>query len=71
MEYLSSDSAGSGEKLEVPWREMMKSPVVHALWFTHFCSAFGFYLLAINLTLFIREALGFSVTEVRADGTRI
>ena len=32
--------------------------------FTHLCSAFGFYLLAINFSLFIREALGFEVINV-------
>ena len=61
--YLSSNTSNKGEKLEVPWLEMLKSPAVHALWFTHLCSAFGFYLLNINLSLFIREALGFSVTQ--------
>ena len=44
---------------------MFRSRAVHVLWFTHLCSAFGFYLLAINLSLFIREALGFKVINVR------
>ena len=66
LEYLTSSLPASQEKLKVPWRQMLGSPAVHALWFTHLCSAFGFYLLAINMTLFIREALGFTVTEVMA-----
>ena len=61
--YLTSNTSTKEEKLEVPWLAMAKSPAVHALWFTHLCSAFGFYLLNINLSIFIREALGFSVTE--------
>ena len=48
---------------------MLRSPAVHVLWFTHLCSAFGFYLLAINLTLFIREALGFRVTDVSVNSS--
>ena len=51
----------------MPWLAMVRSPAVHVLWFTHLCSAFGFYLLAINLTLFIREALGFRVTDVSVN----
>ena len=43
---------------------MVRSRAVHVLWFTHLCSAFGFYLLSLNLSLFIREALGFTVTDV-------
>ena len=70
MEYLCNSnncSKGSGSKLEVPWMKMFRSKAVHALWITHMCSAFGFYLLAINLSLFIREALGFKVINVRLD----
>ena len=48
---------------------MLRCPAVHVLWFTHLCSAFGFYLLAINLTLFIREALGFRVTDVSVNSS--
>ena len=40
---------------------MLASPAVHALWITHLCSAFGYYLIVINISLFIREALGFRV----------
>ena len=43
---------------------MFKSQAVHALWITHLCSAFGYYLLIINLSIFIREALGFKVLNV-------
>ena len=67
QEYLCSDKncyKESGEKLEVPWKKMFQSKAVHALWITHMSSAFGFYLLTINLSLFIREALGFRVINV-------
>ena len=53
----------------MPWLAMLRCPAVHVLWFTHLCSAFGFYLLAINLTLFIREALGFRVTDVSVNSS--
>ena len=58
---------GDDDGLTVPWLSLLRSPAVHGLWITHLCSAFGFYLLAINLTLFIREALGFKVTDVSAN----
>ena len=67
QEYLCSGNncyKESGDKLEVPWRKMFQSKAVHALWITHMSSAFGFYLLTINLSLFIREALGFRVINV-------
>ena len=70
FEYLTSDQKQTkeektpGSSLKVPWCKMLRSRAVHVLWFTHFCSAFGFYLLNINLTLFIREALGFQVINV-------
>ena len=76
LDYLTSqdtapapDRAGSG--LRVPWRAMVRSRAVHVLWFTHLCSAFGFYLLSLNLSLFIREALGFAVTDVTTHRTHL
>jgi len=48
-------------KHSVPWKQIVRSPVVHALWITHICSSFGYYLIMINISLFIREALGFPV----------
>ena len=64
LEYLSYNTASSSrgeESLSVPWLAMLRSPAVHILWFTHLCSAFGYYLIVINISLFIREALGFHV----------
>ena len=69
LQYLTHERRDSGKEknkasLKVPWMKMFRSRAVHVLWFTHLCSAFGFYLLAINLSLFIREALGFKVINV-------
>jgi len=61
LEYLRGREPAKKRKLKVPWLAMLKSSAVHALWITHLCSAFGYYLLIINLSLFIREALGFKV----------
>ena len=72
VEYLSYNTASSSRGEDghsVPWLAMLRCPAVHVLWFTHLCSAFGFYLLAINLTLFIREALGFRVTDVSVNSS--
>ena len=51
------------DTLTVPWLEMAKSTAVHALWITHLCSYFCVYLILINLSLFIREALGFNILD--------
>lgn len=61
LEYLRGSEPAKKRKLKVPWMAMLQSSAVHALWITHLCSAFGYYLLIINLSLFIREALGFKV----------
>ncbi|XP_023338728.1 sialin isoform X2 [Eurytemora carolleeae] len=45
----------------VPWKLILRSRAVHCLWITHLCSSFGYYLIIINISLFIREALNFSV----------
>ena len=44
-----------------------RSRAVHCLWVTHLCSAFGYYLIIINISLFIREALNFSVIYVSIE----
>jgi len=59
--HLKAPESKETKKLKVPWMAMLASPAVHALWITHLCSAFGYYLIVINISLFIREALGFHV----------
>ena len=44
-----------------------RSRAVHCLWITHLCSSFGYYLIIINISLFIREALNFSVIYVSIE----
>ena len=59
--HLKAPESKETKRLKVPWLAMLASPAVHALWITHLCSAFGYYLIVINISLFIREALGFRV----------
>ena len=49
----------------VPWKEILLSKKVHALWITHMCSAWGYYLLAISLPTFLEEVLNLTVINVR------
>ena len=49
----------------VPWKEILLSRKVHALWITHMCSAWGYYLLAISLPTFLEEVLNLTVINVR------
>ena len=47
--------------LTAPILSMMKSVPVHALWITHMCHAWGYYLVAVNLTLYGRDVLQLDV----------
>ncbi len=44
-----------------PLKEMFLSKPVHALWMTHMCHAWGYYLVAVNLTLYGRDVLKLDV----------
>ena len=49
---------------KVPWKKILLSRKVHALWITHMCSAWGYYLLAISLPTFLEEVLNLTVINV-------
>ena len=42
---------------------MLKSKSVHGLWITHMAHAWGYYLMAVNLTLFGRDVLKLDVVS--------
>ena len=61
---LKSCPAKVGDRrhlIKTPWLSMLTSIPVHALWVTHLCHAWGYYLLAVNLTLFGRDVLKLDV----------
>ena len=45
------------KSMKTPWWKMLTSIPVHALWVTHLCHAWGYYLLAVNLPLFGKDVL--------------
>merc|ERR1711953_527334 len=47
--------------LKTPFLQMVKSGPVHALWITHLCHAWCYYLMAVNLTLYGRDVLSLNV----------
>ena len=63
---LMSCNKDSNDKIvkHVPWKEILLSKKVHALWITHMCSAWGYYLLAISLPTFLEEVLQLTVLNV-------
>jgi len=46
----------------IPWRSIISSPPFLALAFAHFCNNFGWYMLLIELPLFISSGLGVGMT---------
>lgn len=54
---------GGPAKPAVPWLSMLTSVPCLAVGVTHFCSAWGWYLMAVNIPLFASEALGLDVVS--------
>jgi len=57
---LSSNDTDVKEKksaVAYPWKEILKSRKVYALWFVHMCDGWGFYLICVCLPTFLKEAL--------------
>ena len=67
---LLSCNKESNDKIvkNVPWKKILLSRKVHALWITHMCSAWGYYLLAISLPTFLEEVLSLTVINVSKFG---
>ena len=67
---LLSCNKESNDKIvkNVPWKKILLSRKVHALWITHMCSAWGYYLLAISLPTFLEEVLNLTVINVSKFG---
>ena len=63
---LMSCNKDSNDKIvkHVPWKDILLSKKVNALWVTHMCSAWGYYLLAISLPTFLEEVLNLTVINV-------
>jgi hypothetical protein len=67
LRNCSCKNAGAGKasaNLPLPWKSMLFSLPVHVLWITHFSSAWTFYLIALNLPLFINETFNLGIVNV-------
>jgi hypothetical protein len=64
--YLTSQyiSKASEKKPPVPWRKIFTSVPCITLAVTHICSAWGWYLMVVNLPLFLDEVFHFPVVSV-------
>jgi hypothetical protein len=55
-------------KLAVPWKDILTSVPFWALLFTHTLNNFGWYMLLVELPMFMSTGLGFNIKEVRRPG---
>jgi hypothetical protein len=50
--------------LAVPWKDILTSVPFWALTFTHTLNNFGWYMLLVELPMFMSTGLGFNIKEV-------
>ena len=66
LDHLRSHEISAEEHdKSIPITSMLTSIPVHALWITHMCSSWSFYLIVVNLPLFAAEVYHFDVYTVR------
>ena len=53
--------------MAVPWKEIFTSVPFWALIFTHTLNNFGWYMLLVELPMFMSTGLGFNIKEVRPE----
>ena len=51
-------------KLTVPWKDILTSVPFWALTLTHTLNNFGWYMLLVELPMFMSTGLGFNIKEV-------
>ena len=56
--------------LNIPWRQVLSSKPIHALWMTHVAHSWCFYLTAVNIPLFIKDVFNMEVMQVRRPPSR-
>lgn len=59
----SGDDHGHGKPQKIPWMEFFKSAPVWGILVAHFCNNFGFYMLLIELPIYMSGVLKFNVKE--------
>ena len=52
---------------KVPLAKILTSIPVHALWMTHFCATYVFYIVAINIPIFVNEVFSLGIIYVSYD----
>jgi hypothetical protein len=53
------------KQLAVPWKDILTSVPFWALTFTHTLNNFGWYMLLVELPMFMSTGLGFKIKEVK------
>lgn len=59
-----ADSTKSKKKRKVPWKAIFQSVPFWAILVAHTCSNWGFYMLLVNMPLFMKQVLRFNMAEV-------
>ncbi|GJQ80124.1 hypothetical protein Trydic_g19405 [Trypoxylus dichotomus] len=52
------------KKRKVPWKDIVKSIPFWAILVAHTCSNWGFYMLLVNMPLFMKQVLRFTMSQV-------
>eukprot|EP00096_Caligus_rogercresseyi_P014051 TRINITY_DN6595_c0_g1_i1.p1 TRINITY_DN6595_c0_g1~~TRINITY_DN6595_c0_g1_i1.p1 ORF type:complete len:487 (+),score=84.91 TRINITY_DN6595_c0_g1_i1:152-1612(+) len=52
-----------GQKLAVPWKNIFTSVPFWAIAIAHFCNNFGWYMLLVELPVFMSDGLGFAIKQ--------
>lgn len=59
----SGDGHGHGKPQKIPWCEFIKSPPVWGILVAHACNNWGFYMLLIELPIYMSGVLKFNIKE--------
>ena len=54
---------GSGDRLKVPWRELLRSRTVWLLWAQYFCLTYGWFFYVTWLPTYLKETRGLELDQ--------
>ena len=54
---------GSGDRLQVPWRELLRSRTVWLLWAQYFCLTYGWFFYVTWLPTYLKETRGLDLDQ--------
>lgn len=64
LNVSEDEKAHKKQKRHVPWKAILKSVPFWAILVAHTCSNWGFYMLLVNMPLFMKQVLEFDMSQV-------